>query len=350
MEILKFKDPEILYLLLVIPLLILTFYLALQAASRRLKKFGELKIISQLMPLYSPKRYHLKFYLLVFALVLLIIALAQPQIGSKLKTVKRQGIEIMIALDVSNSMLAQDIKPNRLANAKRAISKLVDKLRNDKIGLIVFAGDAYIQVPITTDYRATKMFLKTLNTEIVPKQGTNIASAIELASKSFSPDNAKTKAIVIITDGEDHEQKAIEMAKTVHEKSINIYTIGMGLAKGAPIPEGNSSKFKTNETGSAIISKLNESLLKQIALEGNGIYVRANNSTSGLDLVFEQINALEKEELETEIFEDYETIFQYFLAFVLVLLILEIYILNRKNNYTKNIQLFGSKTQITDKN
>lgn len=341
MNIFRFENPELLYLLLLIPAIILLFGYARRAQKKALTKFGDYNIVNRLMPNFSAGRPVVKFSLIMVALFLLIIAVARPQFGSKLKEVKRSGVEIMLALDVSNSMLSEDIKPSRLLASKRAISKLVDKLRNDKIGLIVFAGEAYIQVPITTDYRATKMFLKTVNTKIVPKQGTNIASAIELAQKSFSPQNDKTKAIIIITDGEDHEQKAVEAAKSAKEEGIRIYTIGMGSTKPNPIPvsEG-SSEFRKNNNGEIVMSKLNENILKQIALESDAVYVRASNSNAGLDLIFEEIDSLEKSELESKIFDDYEDQFQYFLAIVLLILVVDVFILERKNKITKNIKLF----------
>jgi Ca-activated chloride channel family protein len=340
-NIFRFENTEILYFLAVIPLLLLLFWYAQRAKRKAFNRLGDFQVLLDLMPDFSENRPKVKFAFVLFALFLLVLALAQPQFGSKLKEVKRQGIEIMIALDVSNSMLSEDIKPNRLSASKRAISKLVDKLKNDKIGLIVFAGDAYVQVPITTDYRATKMFLKTLTTNIVPKQGTNIASAIELASKSFSSQEDRTKAIIIITDGEDHEQNAIEAAQQAKEQGIKIYTIGMGSPKPQPIPiaEG-SSEFKKDDNGSIVMSKLNEQILKQIALESNGVYVRANNSTTGLDLIYEEIENLEKTEIESSIFEDYEERFQYLLGIVLFILVFDFFVLERKNKLTKNINLF----------
>ncbi len=341
MNIFRFQNPEMLYFWLVIPILIFLFWYAERKKKEALRKFGDWNVIIRLMPNLSKTRPIFKFAFSILALFFLILALSQPQFGSKLREVKRQGVEIMIALDVSNSMLSEDISPNRLSASKRAISKLVDKLRNDKIGLIVFAGDAYVQVPITTDYRATKMFLKTITTNVVPKQGTNIASAIELAAKSFTAEEGKTRAIIIITDGEDHEQKAIEAAQMAKEQAIRVYTIGMGGTKPKPIPlEEGSNEFKKDANGSIVMSKLNEQILKQIALESDGVYVRANNSNSGLDLIFDEINALDKMELESNIFDDYEDRFQYLLAIVLFILVFDFFILERKNKLTKNINLF----------
>jgi len=341
MNIFRFQNPEMLYFWAIIPILVFLFWYAESKKKEALRKFGDWNVIIGLMPNLSKNRPIFKFAFIMLALFFLILALSQPQFGSKLREVKKQGVEIMIALDVSNSMLSEDISPNRLSASKRAISKLVDKLRNDKIGLIVFAGDAYVQVPITTDYRATKMFLKTINTNIVPKQGTNIASAIELAAKSFTAEEGKTRAIIIITDGEDHEQKAIEAAQIAKEQDIRVYTIGMGGTKPVPIPlEEGSNEFKKDANGSIVMSKINEQILKQIALESDGVYVRANNSNSGLDLVFDEINALDKMELESNIFDDYEDRFQYLLAIVLFILVFDFFILERKNKLTKNINLF----------
>ena len=225
----RFGNPEYLYLLLIIPVLILLFGLAQYYKKKALAKFGDMSVIEQLMPFVSKSRPVLKFVFLTIAIIAIILALADPQFGSKLEKVKRKGAEIIIALDVSNSMLAEDIKPNRLERAKQAISKLVDNMENDRIGLIVFAGDSYIQVPVTSDYTAAKMFLSSINTKIVSKQGTAIGSAIDLAMNSFTPESDMEKALIIITDGENHEDDAIKPAELAYEKGIAIHTIGMGV-------------------------------------------------------------------------------------------------------------------------
>jgi Ca-activated chloride channel family protein len=339
----QFAHREYLYALVSIPVIIVLFMIAWQMRKKALNKFGDRKIIQVLMEDVSKWRPVWKFGIIMLALGFLIVGLAGPQIGSKLKEVKRKGVELVIALDVSNSMLAEDIQPNRLERAKRAISKLLDELHNDKIGLIVFAGEAYVQLPITTDYSAAKMFLSTVNTKVVPTQGTAIGAAIDLASKSFTSDVDKNKAIIIITDGENHEDDAIAKAQEAAEKGILVHTIGMGLPKGAPIPIGNSnqSNFRTDRTGQIVISKLDETMLQQIASAGQGKYIRANNSQTGLKKLFEEINRMEQSEIESTAYSEYEDRFQYFIAIALFLLFLDFIILERKNKYFKGIRLFG---------
>jgi len=242
-------------------------------------------------------------------------------------------------------MLANDIKPNRLEHSKRAISKLLDQLHNDKFGLVVFAGDAYVQLPLTTDYAAAKMFLSTINTRIISNQGTAIGAAIELAAKGFTSDIEKNKAIIVITDGENHEDDAIEKAAEIASKGIIIHTIGMGLPKGSPIPIGNprANNFRTDRTGQVVITKLNETMLQQIASAGEGKYIRANNSQTGLKKLFDEINKMSKSEIEANVYAEYDEQFQYFIAFALFLLLIEFILLNRKNKYFKNVNFFSQK-------
>ena len=298
------------------------------------------------MPDLSISRPVVKFILLNVALGAILFGLAGPQFGSKLQEIKREGVEIVIALDVSNSMMAEDIQPNRLERAKQAISKLVERLTNDKIGLIVFAGDAYTQVPITMDYVSAKMFLSTITTDIVPKQGTAIGSAINLGMKSFSPDNESSKVLIIITDGENHEGDAIALAKQAAERGITIHAIGLGLPDGAPIPvytgSGNKSYLKDQE-GNTVISKLNESMLNQISAAGGGMYIRSTNTRLGLNALFDEINKMEKQELEAKIYSDYEERYQYLAGLALLFILIDIFILDRKNRLLKNIRLFNIK-------
>lgn len=346
MQIFKFAQPVFFYGLLMIPVFIIIFWLMQSWKRRAMKKFGESNLMLRLMPDISKRKPTFKFILMLFAFAMIILGLANPQIGSRLENIQRKGIDIVIAIDVSNSMLAQDIKPNRLLRSRQAISKLVDDLKNDRIGIVVFAGNAYTQLPITTDYAAAKLFLSTINTDIVPTQGTAIAEAINLATNAFD-ENDHEKAIIIITDGEDHEGDAIAAAKNASEKGIRVYTIGMGLPEGAPIPVydkyGNQSGFKKDLNQNTVITKLNEDMLKQIARAGNGEYVRANNSQAGLDIIFNEINKLEKTEFESKVFSDYEDRFQYLLAVAIVLLILEFYILERRGKRFRNVNLFGEK-------
>lgn len=340
---LKLAHPEFLYALLIIPVIIILFIINLRLKKKNLKSFGDLNIIGVLMPDLSKARPILKFIFISIAFFFLVIGIADPQIGSKLEEVKREGVELVIALDVSNSMMAEDIKPNRLAKAKMAVSKLVDRLHNDKIGLIVFAGDAYTQLPITTDYASAKMFLSTINTNIVPVQGTAIGKAIELGMKSFTPEAEKNKAMVIITDGENHEDNAAEMAQKASEQGIIIHTIGMGLPKGAPIPKKGSNglqDYRTDREGNIVVSKLDETMLQQIAAAGEGRYIRANNTKTGLNLLFDEINKMEKVEFESQAFSDYEDRFQYFIGLALFFLLLEFVLLERKSKRFKGLDIF----------
>ncbi len=342
MEQFRFEHPAYLYLLILLPILIVLFWIGLRYKKRALQRFGDLNIIQQLMPYASASRPTYKFFMVLIALFFLIIGLAAPQYGSKLQKIKRKGVEIIIALDVSNSMMAQDIKPNRLERAKRAISKMVDKLHNDKIGLIVFAGEAYTQLPITSDYAAAKLFLSSINTDIVPVQGTAIGSAINLAARSFTPDSKASKAIIVITDGENHEDDAIAAAKMAHEQGITVNTIAMGLPEGAPIPvSAGSSQFRRDKNGNIIISKLDQQLIEQIAIAGGGKPVIANNTTTGLNLLFKEINKMNKIELETRKYSAYDDKFQLFIALALLFLFIDFLIIERKNKYLKDIDLFN---------
>ncbi len=341
----RIANPEYLYALLVIPALIAFFWYSRIQRKKALALFGQKEIMSVLMPNVSSTRPVLKFIVLVFALASIIIGLARPQFGSKLRTEKRKGIELIIALDVSNSMMAEDIQPNRLERAKRAISQLVDKLSNDKIGLIVFAGEAYTQLPITADYVSAKLFLNSISPNIVPTQGTAIGAAIELGVKSFTPQFVGSKAMIIITDGENHEDDPIGAAKTATEQGIVIYTIGMGSPQGGPIPDfSNGTKtYRKDRQGNTIVTKLDEGMLQKIAEAGKGAYVRANNAQIGLNNLFDEVNKMEKSELETQTYADYDDKFQYFIGLGLFLIMLDFLILDRRNKYLKNFKLFADR-------
>lgn len=345
MEMFRFGNIEYLWALLLVPLLTVFFIWSRIARRRALKKFGQQEILNHLMPFSSKNRPGFKFLIVMVALAFFITGIARPQFGSKLKTVKREGVELIIALDVSNSMMAEDIQPNRLERAKRAISRLVDRLKDDKIGLIVFAGDAYTQLPITSDYNSAKLFLNSVNTQIVPKQGTAIGAAIDLARRSFTPNGEANKAIIIITDGENHEDDAISSAQAAVEEGIIVHTIGMGLPSGSPIPvlRNGQTDYLKDRDGNVVVTKLNEQMLEQISAAGEGIYVRANNAQVGLNALFDEINKMEKEEMESKTYSEYDDQFQYFFAVGLFLLLLEFVILDRKNKYLINVKLFGTK-------
>jgi len=345
---LRFEHIEYLYLLLGIPVFAGLFTMALYARSKKLRRLGDLKLLKRLIPDASREKVIFKFVLLNIAYAFLIIGIANPQTGSKLEKVQRKGIDMVVALDISNSMLAQDIKPDRLTRAKQALFKLIDRLEGDRIGIIIFAGKAYTQLPVTTDYAAAKMFVSTISTKDIPSQGTAISEAIRLGIDSFE-ENKQSKAIIIITDGENHEDNAIEMATQASELGMKVYTIGMGLPEGSPIPMVNSygqqTGFKKDRDGNTVITKLNEIMLQQIAAAGNGDYVRANNTQAGLSKIFEKINALEESEIEERMFTDYEDQFQYFLGIGLLLIFLEFFIFDRKTKWASNIKLFDRKRE-----
>ena len=337
----RFAHPELLYLLLVIPLLIV-FYIVMRSRKKKaIAEFGNPELLAPLMPLLSFKRGAWKFTMILLALLFVIVGVAGPQFGSKLQQVKKKGVELMLVLDVSNSMMAQDIKPSRLEKAKLAISRMIEKLSDDKVGMIVFAGDAYVQLPITTDYSSARLFLSGINTDIVPVQGTAIGAAIDLAAKSFTPETQTSKAIIVITDGENHQDDAVAAAKQAHEKGIVIHTIGMGLEQGAPIPEkGKLGQFMQDAQGNVVISKLDEQTLQDIAKAGEGLYIRASNTEVGLNRLLDEVNRMEKSLLEERVYSDYAEKYQYFLLVGLFFIFVEFMILGRKNKHFMKINLF----------
>lgn len=342
----RFAHSDFFYLYLLIPgfTALLIFFLIWR--KRSLDKLGDRHLITRLMPEYSGSRIIFKFILTMTGISFLIFAIIDPQSGSKLEKVQRKGIDLMIALDVSNSMLAQDIAPNRLERAKQAISKLVEQLEGDRIGIVIFAGKAYTQLPITTDYAAAKLFLSSISTNSVSVQGTAIAEALEFCINSFG-ESKSNKAIIIITDGENHEGNVMEQVEAAQKKGITLYTIGMGLPDGAPIPVYNGTVqvgFKKDREGNVVVSRLDESLLQQIASAGKGIYVRASNSEVGLKLVLEDINKIQKADLETRQYSDYEDLFQYFIAISLIFLVFELFIYDRKNQWFSRFKPFKEKT------
>lgn len=337
----EFAYANYLYLLLVIPVLVLVFVVAIVSANRKKEKFADYQLLYKLTPQFSATRRNLKFIYLTIALALIIVALAGPRIGAKLKEVKTTGIEAMILLDVSNSMLAEDLNPNRLNKAKLAIERLLPRLQNDNIGLIVFAGDAYVQVPMTNDYGAVQMFLQSVNTDIVPNQGTAIGAAIDLAMSSFSPNNENSKAIIIITDGENHEDNAIELAQKAADENINIYTIGMGTPAGSPIPIGND--FRKDRTGKTIITKLNEKMLVDIATAGNGTYIRASNSRVGLNKIYDQLDEIKQMEMKAKTFEEFDEKFHLWVIPALLILLLDFFTQEKRNKSLRKFKLFKDR-------
>jgi Ca-activated chloride channel family protein len=342
MQLFKFHNPEYLYLLLLIPVLVVIMVFNNRQTRKKIRKAGEQILIKSLIPEFSFFRKNLKFFLQLMAMVLIIFLLARPQFGSKLEEVRREGVEVIIALDVSNSMLAEDIQPNRLERAKQAISSLVDKLRDDKIGLIVFAGDAYTQIPVTTDYVSAKMFLSSISPGVVPKQGTSLASAISLGMRSFTPSMEESKAMVIITDGENHEDDPLPLAVEASDKGIVIHTIGIGSTSGVPVPVisgGRKDYLKDNE-GNTVITKLDEDILREIAFTTGGKYVRASNTNIGLNTIFDEISSMKQQELEGTMYSEYDDQFQVLAALALLCLLLDVGIMERKNRKLSKINLF----------
>ncbi len=343
----RFAHSEYLYLLYLIPLLVLLFWFTQRKNRKMLEDFASSKMRSVLMPFYSRVKTFIKFGVAAFSMVLLVLALANPQIGSKIEEVKQAGIDVYILLDVSNSMKAEDIKPTRLDKAKYEISKLINRLRGDRIGLIVFAGQAYVQFPLTTDYSAADLFLTAVDHSTVPQQGTAIAPAIELALQSFKHDEETKKAIVIITDGEDHEGNLTDMVSQATEQGVVIYSIGMGSPTGVPIPVYNSVgvqiDFKKDREGNVVLTKLDEATLEEIAQLGNGKYYRSTNTNDELNMIYNDLSQLEETEFGTTRITDYEDRYYYFLIPALLLLILELFISNNKSRLFRKLDEKGAE-------
>ncbi len=343
----RFENDIFLWAILgIIPLILIVFLFIQNWRKRKLRQFGNEEIVKRLMPNVSKTLPIIKFTLYALAMVSLLIGLANLQFGTKVEEVKREGIDLMIALDVSNSMLAEDLSPNRLERSKRAIFQLIQKLHNDRLGIIVFAGDAYVQLPITTDYSSAKLFLETIGTDIVPTQGTSIGAAINLAMESFDFENGTSKSIIVITDGENHEDDAKEAASEASAKDVLVHTIGMGSEKGGPIPvykNGAQIDFRKDNQGNTVVTKLNETMLKEIAAAGNGSYVRASNANAGLGIIMEEIDKMEKKEFGSKSFKDYEDRFQIFLIIALILIIIEYFISNRRTSKLDGVNLFETK-------
>lgn len=339
----RFSNPEYLYLLLVIPLILGLYWYSVRLQKNNIKLFGNFESVLGLIPGISFKRGWIKIIVVSIAFLFLILGIAGPQFGAKLTDVKRKGIELIIALDVSNSMLAEDIQPNRIERAKQSISQLVDRLSNDRIGLIVFSGDAYVQLPVTNDYASAKMFLSSINPNMVPKPGTAIGSAIDLAASSFNPQSKTSKVIVIISDGENHEDDPVDAAKKAAENGIVIHTIGIGSPDGAPIPVDANHNYLKDEDGNVVVTKLDEETLSKIAVIGNGKYVRATNTQLGLLPLFENINKMQRSEIKDKVYSEYNEQYQYLIAIALFLILVEFVTLERKNKWVKNLNLFGDK-------
>lgn len=339
----RFEEPAYLYLLLLLPVLALLYWYSNYRRRRAIRKFGDPELMAMLMPDVSKYRPDVKFGIIWLVVGLFSLLLARPQFGSKLETVKRQGVEVMIALDISNSMLAQDVQPSRLAKAKRLLAQLVDKMENDKVGMIVFAGDAFTQLPITSDYISAKMFLESIDPSLISKQGTAIGAAINLATRSFTPQEGVGRAVIVITDGENHEGGAVEAATEAAKKGIQVNVLGVGLPDGAPIPMEGTNDYRKDREGNVIVTRLNEAMCQEIAKAGNGLYVRVDNTNNAQKAIGQEINKMAKADVETQVYTEFNEQFQAVAWFILILLLVEMLILERKNPLFRNIHLFSNK-------
>ena len=339
----RFANPHILYLLLMVPVAVALFIFAQVRRRRRLERFASSSLLAQLTPSASPARVRTKFILYTLAVVFLILAAARPQVGSKLREEHQKGIEMMLVVDVSNSMLAEDFEPNRLDRTKFAIDRVVESMKQDRIGVVAFAGEAQVQLPITSDYRMARAFARKLSPAMVRTQGTDLGAAIKLASMSFSSQSEGSRVMILITDGENHESDALEAAQAATEKGIAIYTIGIGTPEGAPIMIGGD--YLTDENGDMVVSKLDEKMLQEIASATGGAYVRATKQSIGLKEIVDRLKELDESDLATTRFEAFDEQYQYPLAVALLLLLVEWLILDRRNPLLARFNIFGQKRE-----
>jgi Ca-activated chloride channel family protein len=339
----RFEDPIYLYALVVIPVLAFIRWWMVIRQRKQLRRFGDMELVRQLMPDVSRFRPLVKFCLLLTALALMIVMLARPQMGTKISHEKRTGIETIIALDISNSMLAEDVAPSRLDRAKMMVENLIDHFTNDKIGLIVFAGEAFVQLPITSDFVSAKMFLSSIEPSLIETQGTDIAAAVTMATHSFTQEEGVGKAIIVITDGEDHEGGAMEAAQEAKDKGMRVYMLGIGSTKGAPIPVAGSHDYMKDNTGATVMSALNEDMCKQVAEAGGGAYIHVENNSNAQEQLNHELDKLAKKEISSTVYSDFDEQFQAVGILVLLLLIAEICILEIKNPRLRKIHLFSRK-------
>ena len=338
----RFESPIFLYLLLLIPVLFVIRLMAIRQRRKKLRKFGDPVLLKELMPDVSRFRPSVKFWLALAALALLIVMLARPQMGTKISHEKRHGIETIITMDISNSMLAEDVVPSRLDKSKMLVENMVDHFNNDKIGLIVFAGDAFVQLPITSDYVSAKMFMQNIDPSLIATQGTDIAQAITMAMNSFTQDDKVGRAIIVITDGEDHEGGATEAAQAAKKKGMRVFVLGVGDPKGAPIPTGDGG-YLTDNTGQTVMSALNEDMCRQIAQAGGGAYIHVDNTNVAQNKLNDELTKLQKGDITSTIYSEYDEQFQAFAILALLLLIIEICIFESKNPMLRNVRLFKKR-------
>ena len=336
----KFANPEYLYLLALAVVLVALHFFSNARRRKRLREYGDAELLAQLMPDVSTARPNFKFWLLFTAFTIGCFMLARPQFGSKQETVTRKGIETVIALDISNSMLADDVAPSRLEKSKRIISNLVDQFKDDKIGLIVFAGDAFVQLPITSDFISAKVFLNTISPALITRQGTDIKTAIELATRSFTPNEGVGKAIIVITDGENHEGGAVEAAQAAAEKGYIVYVMGVGLPTGSPIPGERRGEFRKDRDGNVVVTRLNEEMCRNIAAAGKGAYFYVDNSNAAEKALQKEIDKLAKADVETTVYTEYDEQFAIIAWMILIVLLFEIFICESRNPRLRNFSLF----------
>ncbi len=339
---LRFEDPIYLWLLWLIPVLVLVRFVGWRRRKAKMKRMGDPKLLLQLVPNVSSYRPTVKFVLVLIALALLVVMVARPQMGSKISHDKRNGIETMICLDISNSMLSQDVAPSRLDKSKMLVESLVDNFSNDKIGLIVFAGDAFVQLPITTDYVSAKMFLQNITPGLIQTQGTNIGQAIDLASKSFTQQDNVGRAIIVITDGENHEDGAQEAAKAAQKKGINVFILGIGSTKGAPIPMGDGSYLKDN-AGNTVMTALNEQMCRELAQAGKGQYIHVDNTGDAEKVLNDDLSKLQKGDMTSVVYSAYDEQFQAVGILVILLLVIEVCLQEVKNPLLRNVKFFKKR-------
>ena len=337
----RFESPYFLYLLIIVPVLIVIFIISEYVKTKRIKKFGDPELMKSLMHNATRYRPAIKFSIVCLAMIFMILLIARPQFGTKTETVTKKGIEVVIALDISNSMMAQDVLPSRLDKSKNIISRLVDNFDNNKIGLVLFAGDAYTQLPITSDYVSAKMFLNNISPSLISRQGTAIGAALNLAMNSFTPQQGVGKSIIVITDGENHEGGVMEAVKAASDKGIQVNVLGVGSVDGAPIPVSSGSDYKKDNSGNIVVTKLNEQMCQDIARQGNGIYARVDNTNSAFRALEKQLDTLSKADIDTKVFSQYNEQFIPLAWIVLVLLVLEALIMNKKNPLFRNVKLFS---------
>lgn len=344
----RLENPQFLYLWILIPLFYLLHYFYIRAKRKKLKQFAEQRTQQIIIPDLSIGKQYFKFTLWNLALFFLILALANPQKGTSIEKKERTGTDLMVCLDVSNSMLAEDLKPNRISRAKQSLTQLVNQLEGDRIGIVVFAGTSFVHLPITSDYTAAKTFIDVIDTKLIETQGTSIAESLEKAFSAFEnqDETKRSRSIILISDGEDNEEGALDATKEIAKEGVVVNTIGLGQTEGTPIPifdKYGRSEYKKDGNGNIVLTKLNESLLKEIAKEGNGVYIRANNTSIGLDNILARINKMEKNEYEAVAYKNYDSKFYIFALISLFFLVLEWIIFERRNKYINRKLFFGNE-------